>query len=225
MFDYLETYAAVAKSPTWRILLYIAASLDWHIEQIDVVAAFLHGELDEDVYAGFPAGLAEFLMDFPEENDIGFHPDEDQVLHLQRPLYGLKQAPRQWQKRLNDVLKKRSFSQCKSDSAIYISTKERVVICTYVDDLLLLGKSRDTLQDIKKDLQTEVDIKDLESASYFLGVRITRDRANHTIKLSQDAYAKRTIEDLGFEDLKPAKTPFASGSLVLAMPNQHLAHC
>lgn len=54
-------------------------------------------------------------------------------------------------------------------------------------------------------------------------MRITRDRAKHTIKLSQDAYAKRTIEDLGFEDLKPAKTPFASGSLVLAMPNQDLA--
>src|SRR5205823_7852929 len=48
--DYLDTYAPVVKLASIRILLAIAAIYDLHIHQMDVVTAFLAGELEEEIY-------------------------------------------------------------------------------------------------------------------------------------------------------------------------------
>lgn len=94
--DYNETFASISKSPTWRVLLPIAASLDWEIDQVDIVAAFLNGNLEERVQVHLPDGLDDLFAANSSENDIGFEPKVAKVLAVHKSLYGLKQAPRQW---------------------------------------------------------------------------------------------------------------------------------
>ncbi|KAL6184022.1 hypothetical protein ACLB2K_045429 [Fragaria x ananassa] len=49
-----ETFAHVAKMNTVRVLLYVAMNVGWSLYQMDVENAFLHRDLEEDVYTRIP---------------------------------------------------------------------------------------------------------------------------------------------------------------------------
>ncbi|XP_052206803.1 LOW QUALITY PROTEIN: 1-phosphatidylinositol-3-phosphate 5-kinase FAB1B-like [Diospyros lotus] len=50
----LETFAPVARMTTVRILIALAAKFGWNLQQFDVKNAFLHGDLEEEVFMEIP---------------------------------------------------------------------------------------------------------------------------------------------------------------------------
>ena len=59
---------------------------------------------------------------------------------------------------------------------MYYNKDTKFIIVTYIDDFLVVALKGPTLNKFKKDLSFKLNVEDLREASYFLGVRITRDR-------------------------------------------------
>lgn len=88
--DYFETFVPIAKMTTVRVLITIAAIKGWSLTQIDVINAFLHGELDEEVYMALPPSFHHFINKKNLSSSTA-----PLVCKLRKSLYGLKQAPHQ----------------------------------------------------------------------------------------------------------------------------------
>ena len=76
---------------------------------MDVKNAFLHGELDKDIYMEQPRGF---------ESKI--HPEY--VCKLKKALYGLKQVPRAWYRKIGEFLVHSAFKVAASDSNLFVKT-------------------------------------------------------------------------------------------------------
>lgn len=85
--DYEETFAPTIRYETLRIFLAFVAYYDWELYQADVVAAYLHGDLDKDtMFMKPPKGLK-------------VEGSREKVCHIIKGLYGLKQSGRVWTRR------------------------------------------------------------------------------------------------------------------------------
>ena len=104
--DYNELFAPVVDSTSISLLLAIANQEDLECEQMDVVTAFLHSRLDEEVYMSIP-----LYMDVPNP--------EGKVLRLKRALYGLKQSSHVRRKTFEAFMLRSGFKQCVMDTCIY----------------------------------------------------------------------------------------------------------
>lgn len=191
--DYTETFAPVAKMVTVRAFLAIAASKNWELHQMDVHNAFLHGDLDEEVYIKLPPG---FESSSPNK-----------VCRLRKSLYGLKQAPRCWFAKLVSALKKYGFLQSYSDYSLFTYTKGEIQInvLVYVDDLLISGNDSAALRAFKAYLSDCFHMKDLGSLKYFLGIEVARSSSG--LFLCQRKYTLDIISEVGLLGAKPADCP------------------
>ncbi|KAL5709261.1 hypothetical protein ACHQM5_019971 [Ranunculus cassubicifolius] len=59
--DYDEIFSPVVKMTSIRVVLGLAATLNLEVEQLDVKTAFLHGDLEEDVYMEQPEGFEKMM--------------------------------------------------------------------------------------------------------------------------------------------------------------------
>lgn len=165
---------------------------------MDVVTAFLNGKIDEEVYVKPPKGM---------------NIEDGKVLKLKKGLYGLKQSPRLWNETLDIFLKKKGFTQCKSDPCIYVRNKKGkyAILGVYVDDIIMAVQGKENLRKIKETLGKRFKMKDMGELKWVLGIEVKRDRKDKKIYLNQSLYVRKMLEAYFMEEITPRNTPAEEG--------------
>ncbi|MCO5570159.1 hypothetical protein L7F22_023876 [Adiantum nelumboides] len=157
-----------------------------------VKTAFLHADLEEDVYMVQPEGF-EMESDKPKRAKL--------VCRLRKALYGLKQSSKQWYLKFDKYMQSQGYERSQEDHCLYtrkLSDGSLIILILYVNDMLIAGKSKDEIANLKKSLSTQFAMKDLGDANHFLAW-------THCFKLPKK---KRPADSEDKEDRK-GKRPMA----------------
>jgi hypothetical protein len=193
--DYSETFAPVAKMNIVRVILSLAANYGWELQQFDVKNAFLHGELEEEIYMEIPPGYGKNVA-------------VNSVCKLQKALYGLKQSPRAWFGRFTKAMTVLGYKQSNADHTLFIkhSTSGGVtVLLVYVDDIIVTENDQKEQKVLSQHLAKEFEMKTLGRLKYFLGIEVAHSKRG--IFISQQKYIVDLLMETGKLACKPMGSP------------------
>ena len=208
--DFQYNFAPVTSEVTLRIMLILWLLEDYFAEVADVQTAFLHGDLEEELFIKIPDGYKEFLAETHESI-------ETKYLQLEKSTYGLVQAARSWWKKFTTVLKEKlKFQQHENDSCLLkrIDGTGKVFLIVYVDDCFVVG-DKVAVKRALDEIQGVFNITRSDNIEDFIGCNIKRD--GNKILLSQPDLIKKMIEkfESKIKGMKEYETPAPASSHVV----------
>jgi hypothetical protein len=137
---------------------------------MDVKTSFLYGDLEEEIYMKHPEG---FVVKGKKEL----------VCKIKKSMYGLKQSPRMWYQNFDIYILGFGFVRSRDDRCVYSKQvgNHFIYAVLYVDDMLLVVNNMYVIKEVKSQLSSKFDMKDLGAANFILGMYIKRDRANRKL--------------------------------------------
>ena len=207
--DHGETYSAVAKATSIRIILAYAAFHRWFIFTFDVKTAFLNAPLEEEVYC-------TQIPHFPD-------PDRDTFLRLRKALYGLRQAGRAWYYTLKAVLEQYGLRRCEIDHGVFYGVWSspphpsipmptdgsplRLLLPIHVDDGAAATNSAELYAHFIEYLNSHFTISDLGPIRRFLGIDVEYHRERGILRLSQESLIDELLAAHGLSSARPQDIP------------------
>ena len=173
--DYEDTFAPVARYPTVRTVLTVAASKTLKVRHYDVKTVFLKGRVEEELYMSQQEGFIKAR-------------EGNKVCRLRKAVYGLKQSANRWNHEIDSILKENRFEQSQADPCLYIKRydDELVYILLYVDDLLICGNI-ELIEQTADVLNQHFEIKSLGEVSQYLGIEIKKNQHGNYVSDQQDS--------------------------------------
>ncbi|KAM1366303.1 hypothetical protein ACFX13_045217 [Malus domestica] len=133
--------------------------------QLDVKTAFLHGDLNEEIYM---CQLDGYIVKGKENLFC-----------------------RQWYLRFDKFMRGQNYSRSQYDHCVYFKKLQDgsfIYLLIYVDDMLIVSKNVEEIEKLKKQMKNEFEMKDIGEAKKILGMEITRDREKGLVSLNQRQY-------------------------------------
>ncbi|CAI7806791.1 unnamed protein product [Closterium sp. NIES-53] len=141
---------------------------------------------------------------------------------LRRPVYGFRQAPREWHDTLRTTLVALGFAPSTADLSLFLRTDTTLppfYVLVYVDDLVFATADIEAFAHVKSELQKRHTCTDLGELTSCLGLRITWDRAQRTITLTQSHMVQQVLQHFGFTYSSQPSTPLPTGPSLSALPS------
>jgi transposase InsO family protein len=201
--DYFEVFHPVGKGVTFRLLCAKAACSNLQLYHVDIKGAFLHAELEEEIYMELPPGTGF-------ENGC-----ENAVVKLLKTLYGLKQAGCGWHRIHTAALLELGFVMSMIDPCLFYHPEKDIWVHVYVDDDLVGVKDKNDFDWLVKRLSQHFTVGSATVAEHYLGIRIQQQEG--CIKLDQQAAVEDLLSKYGLEEAKPVATPAVPNSKLMPL--------
>ena len=202
----IDCFTSLCRLQSIRVVLAIAAELDYEVYVLDVQTSFLNADVEEEVFVKTVPG-------YERSNESGV------------PLVmKLKKSLKNWFSTMDHHLGKIGFRSLKSEPCVCIYEDENgsAIPTLYVDDVLLLGTNKQLLDKLKKQLMDRFEMTDMGDVSRVLGMNVTRDREEGIITINQKDYTEDIIQRYGMRGFNPAYTPGVGPELPLDQPEENL---
>ena len=199
--DYSDTFSPTVRLDSLRAILHFAAAHGWYRGQDDVTGAFLHSEIDHEIF-----------MKQPE----GFSDGSDKVAELLLSLYGIKQGSHLWNKYMHQKLVTCNFACLTSDHAVYTRRTAAGISITaiHVDNALTVASSKKMLAETRQALHDLFEMKE-EDPNWLMGFKLIDNHKKCMVSISQAQYIDTVLKRFSMDKCNPVSTPMDPG-LVLS---------
>jgi hypothetical protein len=129
-----------------------------------VKTTFLHGDLEEEIYAKQPKGFV-------------VNGNKELVCKMKKSMYGLNKSPRMWSQNFDTYVLGLGFIRSKVNHCVYFKLigDHIIYLVLYVDDMLLIGNDKKIIQDVKTQFSSKFHMKDPGVTNFIFGMEIKRD--------------------------------------------------
>ena len=101
-----------------------------------------------------------------------------------------------WYEKFHSHVRQLAYHRGNSNPCLYVkrgNDKSRIYLIQYVDDMLIAGKDRAAIVELKQRLHENISMKELGDARHIVGMRIERDRLQKTLWLSEQSYVRKVL--------------------------------
>ena len=212
MVDHEETYAKVVNDMAYRILIICMILFKLTGKLVDVETAFLHGDIDVEIYMDCPPGLDA---------------EPDECVQLNHTIYGLVQSARQFFKKLEKCMKDLGYVPSEVDPCLLVKrgTKNEIAfVAIYVDDCLFIGDENLIQETIKGIIKWGLEVKVTDDLSDYLSCRILFNNDRSKAWLGQPHLIKKIREKMGdlVKNLQTYRTPGTPNQGIRRMKDEDL---
>lgn len=155
------------------------------IFQLDLVSAYLHADMDREVFVKFPQAWSELI---PEYSDWLGVP-----LLMVKAIYGHPSCGKLLADMLIKWLEEFGFVQSDVDPAVLYFYREQMFLLTYCDDMGYFGSDDEIRREFEEGISTDFKCKLLGQMHWFLNARVTQ-HANFDTTVDQARYAASIIQ-------------------------------
>ncbi|KAI0992373.1 hypothetical protein K3495_g15813 [Podosphaera aphanis] len=190
-----------------------------HYYECSKFNAFIHAEIDKEIYVEQPHGFANGQTtnkhipkhdQNQKQKKIQLNQDK-KYCRLNKALYGLKQSSRLWYEHLLGILNNFGFSTMPYDNAIFINSIQKIIIICHVDDLIFTGPNQKEINNLVQQISKHIKIETIGNINQFLGMQITTEYENQKIQLNQNKYTANLLERFQKNKMNPVTSPVELG--------------
>ena len=196
--DWTENYASTLSADSLRCFCFDANQSGYELQEADVVKAFTHASLEEEIYMAPPEGYA---------------PKDGKVCFLLKGVEGLKQGANGFMKLNAKVIEGEGFSRSMLDPTVFIRTKDGIVlkVACYVDNLLCAyprgERGRAQCAEFFKAYGKKINLEIRGVPSEFMGVQIEYNASKGKLFLHQKKYIEKAFHRFCDKSTKLFTTP------------------